>query len=201
MAVTSTGYTSSLTRLSQITGHLVPTPSTPSIASSASETPSPTLHQSNPTSPSAILIFAWSGATVSQLSRYVVKYSELYPSAHTVPFGSPFKDFLPWPIRGQSQKEEGFDRILKACPPGQDEENRVLVHFFSNGGSYHFCNLATRYLLTTHTPIPIHALISDSAPFLSNPRSKADAVTAGLGLTRPIRLLSLAMLLVALSLE
>lgn len=113
----------------------------------------------------------------------------------------PFGDFLPWPIRGQNQKEERFDKILKACPPGQDGDNRVLVHLFSNGGSYRFCNLATRYLLTTDTPIPIRALIIDSAPSPCSPRSEADAVTRGLGLTGPIRLLSFAMLLVALSLQ
>lgn len=201
MAVPSTGYTAPSARLSQISGHLALNPFAPSNPSSASETSPSTLHQSRPTSPSAILIFAWGGATTSQLSRYVVKYSGLYPSAHIVPFGSPFRDFLPWPIRGQNQKEEGFDKILKACPPGQDGDNRVLVHIFSNGGSYRFCNLAARYLLTTDTPIPIRALIIDSAPSPCSPRSEADAVTRGLGLTGPIRLLSFAMSLVALSLQ
>jgi len=195
------GYSSPSTRLSQITGHLASIPSGQSITSPASETSSPTPHQSNHPSPSAILIFAWGGGTAPQLSRYVAKYSELYPSARIVPFGSPYSDFLPWPIRLQTQKEEGFDRILEACPPGETGTNGVLVHIFSNGGAYRFCLMATRYLLTTHSPLPIRALILDSAPSPSSPGSKAHALITGMGLTGLVRLLSLAVLYPALSLE
>ena len=201
MAAPSTVPSSPSARLSQISGHL---PSTPSVSTSAPptpDTPSPTPHQSNLTTPSAILIFAWGGATVLQLSRYVAKYSALYPSARIIPLGSPFSDFLPWPIRAQRQKEEGFDKILEACPPSEKDKNGVLVHIFSNGGAYRFCIMATRYLLTTHMPLPIRAMVLDSAPSPASARSKAETVTTGMALTGPIRFISLILLLLALSLE
>ncbi|MCJ1252125.1 hypothetical protein MMC30_009363 [Trapelia coarctata] len=201
MAATSTDHSSSSTRLSQISGHLASIPSAGPTTSLTSDTPSLTPHQSNSRAPSAILIFAWGGGTTPQLSRYAAKYSELYPSARIVALGSPYLDFLPWPIRSPSQKEEGFDQILEACPPSDTGTNGVLVHILSNGGSYRFCLMATRYLLTTNTTLPIRAMVIDSAPSPSSPRSKANALTVGMGLTGLVRLVSLSVLHLVLSLE
>jgi hypothetical protein len=196
MEETTSSMSSAKIRLAQISGHLLYKHPEPLITSRSFE---PIEQQPDiNTDPSAVIIFGWGGSSPSHLRPYTKKYKSLYPSSRIVALGSPFTDMFPWPIRSQPQREEGFQELLAACADA-DNENGILVHVFSNSGSYRFANLATRYRLTTRKPLPIRAMVIDSAPCFSSVVDKANALTKGFSLSGPTQFFANVILSMVLS--
>ena len=190
-----------IARLSQISRHLAncSSPSITNFDSGNLPSPSASPQESKDIAPpSMILLFSWGGATTSAISRYVARYSILYPSAPVIIFTSPFTYLMPWPISAQWQRELGLDNLLQTLSSSSNDNN-ILVHTFSNGGSYRFANIVTGYYSVTRTSLPIRALVFDSAPTVSGIWTKTTTLTNALSRNRLVRLILLVVTLVVTS--
>ena len=184
-------------RLSQIRAHL-DTSQLPSLAaSSASDTSQSTRNESTD-GPSIILLFGWTGAAPSQLARYVANYSRTYPSARVIVLDCAFPDFYPWPLRGKEELERGFDEVMEVIG-AKEKERGILVHIFSNGGAIRFAYIANRFLETNHVPLPIRALVLDSAPCSMSPSTKAFTRSETLPYPWPLRYIAFIPISIALN--
>ena len=189
-------------RLSQISGHLAA--SSPPLAKSVDfESRSSALSASSQLPrdippPSIVLLFSWGGASTSTISSYVARYSILYPSTPVMIFRCPFTHLLPWPVSAQWQREAGLDNLIQTLSSSSND-NGVLVHAFSNGGSYRFANIVAGYYFTTHAPLPIRALVFDSAPAVSGVWTKSSTIVNATLRHRLVRLIGLIIMLVVTS--
>ena len=172
-------------RLSQIRTHLdssqLPSPAVPL----ASDTSQPTRNETID-GPSTILLFGWTGAAPSQLARYAANYSRTYPSARVIVLDCAFPDFYPWPLRGKKELERGFDEMMEAIG-AKEKERGILAHIFSNGGAVRFAYIANRFFEKNHAPLPIRALVIDSAPCAMGPFTKSFARSEALPYPWPLR--------------
>ncbi|CAA7267477.1 unnamed protein product [Cyclocybe aegerita] len=142
--------------------------------------------ESKVAAPTVILLFGWMGARLPHLLKYIKVYDELYPQATKIVIRSEASFF--WTIKRRKSAYlapvvEALEALgclppLKsssvlvrkaaidsALPPPKP---RVLVHTFSNGGSWQLATLsdilADRASSYTHAPLPASALIFDSCP-------------------------------------
>ncbi|KAG2017482.1 hypothetical protein CC2G_006993 [Coprinopsis cinerea AmutBmut pab1-1] len=150
--------------------------------------------------PAIILMFGWMGAHLPHLLKYTQKYDEMYPAATKILVRSQPEFF--W-----SSAKTNDDALLpvvqllkeQGCLPPNNGTKKpsVLVHAFSNGGSWQLTTLsALLYKLypllssTTTSPpsLPPTALILDSTPGSKGLQSTLKAFTASLS-SRPLKLL------------
>lgn len=109
--------------------------------------------------PDLILLSAWMNASPRNVAKYTAGYVKLYPSARIVVILSNIADFF-------GSKASNLSRIapvleaLYALPP----DGKLLVHSFSDGGAVTLCRIAQAFLANTSRPLPMAALILDSAP-------------------------------------
>ncbi|PPQ63247.1 hypothetical protein CVT24_005707 [Panaeolus cyanescens] len=139
-------------------------------------------------SPAVILIFGWMGAQLSHLLKYVKPYNELYPESAKIIVCSEASFF--W--TGSSGRKRNLRPVAEAlellgCLPPSKKGSKsfasaniqpiipgirptILVHAFSNGGSWQLATLSE--LLESHIsfedrpniPLWPSALILDSCP-------------------------------------
>jgi len=96
-------------------------------------------------------------------------------------------------LRTNAQQKKNLAPALAIIHDFESKKNhgdglRVLIHIFSNGGSWTACQLADAYLVsTTSSPspqqrkhLPMTALILDSTPSLPNPQSSHTAICEAL---------------------
>ncbi|KAJ5787076.1 hypothetical protein N7457_002066 [Penicillium paradoxum] len=123
---------------------------------------------------------------------YVVEYRRLVPSARIIFVRSSSNDFL-WRLRTQTRRA----RIVPAVEAMRDlvaPENPVFVHFFSNGGMSNTTHLLHAWKDATGTPLPISAMILDSAPGSPSLRSGLKAFSFALPQMWILRLLGKSLL-------
>ncbi|CAG8081239.1 unnamed protein product [Penicillium salamii] len=109
-----------------------------------------------------IFIAFWMNAPARALAKYVLEYRRIVPSARIIFVRSSSNDFL-WPSKSKTRR----DRLAPAVTAMQGlvtPENPVFLHLFSNGGLSHTGHLLQAWKTITGTPLPISALILDSAP-------------------------------------
>ena len=199
------------TRLSQISAHLSALPSSdlppplpaPAHGSpEAPQAPEPSDGANVPAAPppTLILIFGWTGGSAAHFSLYVQRYEERYPTARILVFPTGFLDLSPWPFATRRVLERGFEDVLHAPKHsvgdvGDDSESngvydseppRILAHVFSNGGTVRFTYLAEWYRRLTLRPLPVYALIFDSAPSHSGIWEHSRAIVLVTAQLRPL---------------
>jgi hypothetical protein len=145
--------------------------SRPSSSSSASQNGAVALEEISPTvyylrstrratrsSPSAIIIFAWMGAPIRHMSKFVEHYSQtMFPGSPIILVLSPANQFM-------AKDEERKKELQPAYTTFQSlavNPNTTLVHLFSNGG---VTALRTFVSLTPTNSFTPRELVLDSAP-------------------------------------
>lgn len=109
-----------------------------------------------------IFIAFWMNAPARALAKYVIEYGRLVPSARIIFARSSSNDFM-LPLKSETRRA----RIAPAIEAMQGlvtPENPVTLHLFSNGGLSHTGHLLQSWKMITGTPMPISAMIMDSAP-------------------------------------
>ncbi|KAF9249397.1 hypothetical protein DTO013E5_2784 [Penicillium roqueforti] len=128
----------------------------------------PSVYLQDPPNPSekadrpVIFIAFWMNAPPRALAKYVVEYRGLVPSARIIFVRSSSSDFI-WRLRAQTRRAR-VTPAVEAMRGLVTPENPVFVHLFSNGGMSSTTHLLQAWKNATGTPLPISAMILDSAP-------------------------------------
>ncbi|KAJ5584671.1 uncharacterized protein N7459_004471 [Penicillium hispanicum] len=113
-----------------------------------------------------ILIAFWMNAPLRALTKYIVEYRRMIPSARIVFILSSSNDFFLRATTGaqQARVAPAVDAIRTYVTP----DKPAFVHLFSNGGLSSTTHLLQAYRTATGAPLPISSMIMDSAPGTAN---------------------------------
>jgi len=174
----------------------------------------PTPHKDSP--PDLIILLSWGGAAVRNVAKYAAEYSTLFPSSPILLSTTEFSDLvLHGPTSQDAKLSPAISAILNitATPTrpetasardgsvAQPTHPSILVHLFSNAGSYKLIELCKRYRSATGSVLPVTTLVIDSAPGVANWQRNIAAFSATLPKSPFLRypgyvLISLLMLLI-----
>lgn len=139
----------------------------------------PVLASTNHAPPTTILFFAWLGALPRHFSKFLTYYTTHYPSARILVIVNGNSDLVYRSYNTQEKRLEPALQVILA-DINVDGEGKggghLLAHAFSNGGSNALTNLLLAFHRRTGKPMPLRALILDSAPGRANLRPLADAM-------------------------
>ncbi|EKV09738.1 Indole-diterpene biosynthesis protein PaxU, putative [Penicillium digitatum] len=130
------------------------------------------------------------------LAKYVVEYRQMVPSARIIFVRSSSSDFI-WHLGAQARRAR-IAPAVEAMRGLVTPENPVFVHFFSNGGMSSTIHLLQAWINTTGVPLPLSAMIIDSAPGSPSLRAEFKAFSFALPRMWILRLLGKGFLFVLL---
>lgn len=162
----------------------------------------PSVYFQDPPNPSektdqpVIFIAFWMNAPPRALAKYVIEYRRLVPSARIIFVRSSSSDFI-WRLGAQTRRARVAPAV-EAMRGLVTPENPVFVHFFSNGGMSSTTNVLQAWKNATGTPLPISAMILDSAPGSPSLRAGLKAFSFALPQMWILRLLGKSLLVVFL---
>ncbi|KAJ5865042.1 uncharacterized protein N7529_006958 [Penicillium soppii] len=142
---------------------------------------------SNKTNQPVIFIAFWMNAPPRALAKYVVEYRRIVPSARIIFVRNSSNDFL-LRLSAQSQRAR-VTPAVEAMRGLVTPENPVFVHLFSNGGLSSTTHLLQAWKSATGSPLPVLAMILDSAPGNPSLRSGLKAFSFALPQMWILRLL------------
>ncbi|KAH6688374.1 hypothetical protein F5X68DRAFT_79576 [Plectosphaerella plurivora] len=129
----------------------------------------------DPAAPALTIVIGWYAAAESHLAKYINQHLALNPATRLLLITCPFR-LTPHPLENLHPAID----LLKTLPAaGKDDEGppQLLIHSFSNGGSFTLVRLAG--LWRQHAPtLPRHALIIDSSPDRFSVMRSIRAITA-----------------------
>ena len=125
----------------------------------------PTITETTVRSPDLVVICSWAFARERHIAKYLKGYKTLFPSSSILLLQAQFSnmvwrpEFLQIPLFQPAilAIQKYLDGIDRPKPP-------ILMHLFSNGGSYTAVQLAQAFQLSTGQSLPISAVVLDSTP-------------------------------------
>ncbi|EAS30773.1 uncharacterized protein CIMG_06252 [Coccidioides immitis RS] len=116
-----------------------------------------------------IVLFFWMNATHRPAGKYIAQYTQIAPTARIISIFTSASDFF---IRNSDVAQKRriapvLNAILSTGGSGIGTDStgeHLYIHTFSNGGSTTLRHLAASYRATTGKPLPVKALLIDSAP-------------------------------------
>lgn len=116
--------------------------------------------------PLTIVLFFWMNASLRPAAKYISEYTKIAPNARIIcVFTSASDLFLRTSDAAQRKRiSPVLDAILSLKTTGRTSDGELYVHVFSNGGSLTLARVASAYRDATGNPLPIRALLVDSAP-------------------------------------
>ncbi|KAL9614556.1 MAG: hypothetical protein Q9167_000925 [Letrouitia subvulpina] len=149
--------------------------------------------------PKLIVLSTWMSAQPLHISKYILRYRTLYPSAALLLIRSSPSDFI---FRRTSTQYRylapAVSKILAVSAKDPDATSptlsnaQLIIHTFSNGGNLQTVNLIRCYRQSTSQPFPPHIKIFDSCPGKATASGSARALSSALPvhplLRLPIRL-------------
>lgn len=115
--------------------------------------------------PCLIILTTWTGAYAQHISKYVSKYSTLFPRSRILVITTSAKDIV-W-RRSACKRERlqlAVEYNLEIYKFSNVRLNGILLYIFLEGGANKACELATAYYAVTGTHFPILAMFLDSTP-------------------------------------
>ena len=146
---------------------------------------------SNPsTGPHLVILCSWAFAQPRHISKYLRSYQERYPEAQILLIQSDTGNLLWRPDAWQMPMFNAAVSTITDYLQQTTSKSAILLHVFSNGGSYTAIQLANAYRRThaqlppSDNPhdLPINAIIFDSSP--SPPRLSLGIKAISMGLPR-----------------
>jgi hypothetical protein len=113
------------------------------------------------TGPNLILLFPWTGAQFKNIVKYISGYNILFPRTPIMVITTSMYDLV---YLRSSKKRRSLTPAIIAITSSPILSSRLLLHAFSEGGSYTAVQLARAFLALTGHRLPISALILDSCP-------------------------------------
>jgi Eukaryotic protein of unknown function (DUF829) len=113
------------------------------------------------TTPNLILLFPWTGAQFKHILKYTSSYNDLFPTTPIMVITTSMFDLV---YLKSSKKRRSLIPAITAIKSSPILSSRVVLHAFSEGGSYTAVQLARAFLTETGRCLPISALILDSCP-------------------------------------
>ena len=145
----------------------------------------------NKDSPALILMLSWGGAPLNLARKYTDAYKRIFPASPILLIQTEFLHILGHSKTSQDIPLKPALDIVRKYVHGdgsRSEQGRLLIHLFSNGGSYKLIELAKRYRATYGHCMPIDTLIIDSAPGISTLLRSFRAISYALPRTWFLRL-------------
>ena len=156
-AVAKNGALSFMTKLSPTT-YLY----RPDVSGSSAAAPS----EAHRSAPELVLICSWMDARDIHVTKYILPYQALYPSAQILLIKCDMGHFL---NRSAAYREALLAApVVRAAVDASNPEPQLAIHVLSNGGSTMLRHLYRAYRETAApgeaTVLPLHTTIFDSAP-------------------------------------
>ncbi|KIX08749.1 uncharacterized protein Z518_03406 [Rhinocladiella mackenziei CBS 650.93] len=138
--------------------------------------------------PDLIIICSWMYAASRYIKKYTKAYQTRYPSSSILLLRQDGGDLFWRTVRQQVQNmEPAVSVVQRHVKTKQSSQSKVLLHIFSNGGSYTACLLADTYLSSSNQLLPIAALVFDSTPSLPSAARSHTAICEALPKSIPAR--------------
>ena len=148
--------------------------------------------------PDLVIICAWFRALPKYTAKYLAAHHARHPRAQILLLRSNIADMLLTPYSTQRKRFLSVVDLIETlpCSHSQQESNssqnetknkkknmkenekKVLLHVFSNGGSNTAVQLASAWRQTHSSPLPVRAIVLDSAPGSSSLHLAAKAITS-----------------------
>ncbi|KAK4203463.1 hypothetical protein QBC40DRAFT_317253 [Triangularia verruculosa] len=143
--------------------------------------------------PSLIILCTWTSAKFAHITKYTASYQTLYPTTPILLITTHITDLIIHSIPHKLQSLlpaltyllstpgpyfSPFHRPTPRFPPGS-----ILLHTFSEGGSFAAVSLAQSYLSHSGQKLPVGAFIFDSTP--GSPTPTLSSSTAAFSRTLP----------------
>ncbi|KAI4158408.1 MAG: hypothetical protein LQ342_007449 [Letrouitia transgressa] len=113
-------------------------------------------------SPETVLLFPWMMAQSKHVAKYVADLQVIFSNATIIPF--PACSLAEFTYKSFSAQAEELQPALNSIFEQSGHRRRLLVFAFSNGGCYHFSLFAHLWRQMMGKPLPVEAIIFDSAP-------------------------------------
>lgn len=134
-------------------------------------------------SPDLNLICSWLYAQNKHIAKYTNTYRKLFPSSSILLLKNDGPDLIWKPNAWQMDALKPAISViqdLQQRKANQSRELRVLLHVFSNGGSFSACQLADAYRAQSGgRMLPISTMLVDSAPSIPSLRVGLTAMSQG----------------------
>jgi hypothetical protein len=134
--------------------------------------------------PDLIVFCSWMGAASKHVAKYTNVYRTKHPSSQILLLRQDGGDLFYRSIAQQIRNLEPAIRAIRAVQSAQAPKTpSVLMHIFSNGGSWTACQLADAYARSDpgagadSSLLPLSALFLDSTPSLPNPAATFTAIS------------------------
>ncbi|KAL9040592.1 MAG: hypothetical protein Q9214_004425 [Letrouitia sp. 1 TL-2023] len=118
--------------------------------------------QSQLPSPETVLLFPWMMAQPKHITKYVAHLKVFFSNATIIPF--PACSLAEFTYKSVSAQAEELQPVLNSIFEQAAYCRHLLGFAFSNGGCYHFSLFAHLWRQMTGKPLPVEAIIFDSAP-------------------------------------
>ncbi|KAK5047090.1 hypothetical protein LTR84_007033 [Exophiala bonariae] len=140
--------------------------------------------------PDLLIFCSWMGASSRNIRKYLSTYQTLFPNTPILVLKQNGGDFF-WRSKATlaSNLEPAVSAARQVVEMKNPEQPRILLHIFSNGGSFSSINLTDAYRALTGEHLPISALILDSTPSLPNARRAHEAISESFPKSGPLRLI------------
>jgi hypothetical protein len=150
---------------------------------------STTLRKDNE-APGLIILLTWMNSKSQHISKYILTYQKLYPQSQILVIRNSLADILYRPSSAQRNRLQPVTEIVHSHTSTSSSNSRILLHAFSNGGAQQTCQLANLWAIKhPGHPLPISAMILDSAPERGDLKRAIPALIKGLPQTPFLRFL------------
>lgn len=148
-------------------------------------TPTPTPSNEDE-GPDLIFICAWFRALPKYTAKYLATYQTQYPRAQILLLRSNIGDMQHTPYSTQRKRFLPVVDLIQTLPSQQESSDstdpsskkKILLHIFSNGGSNSAVQLASAWHQKHSSPLPVSAIVLDSAPGSSSLSLAGKAIVA-----------------------
>lgn len=149
-----------------------------------------TLDSDQPQAPDLLIFCSWMGASSRNIRKYISTYQTLFPNTPILALKQNGGDFF-WRSKATlaSNLEPAVSVVRQMVEMKSPAPPRILLHIFSNGGSFSAINLTDAYRAVAGLHLPISALILDSTPSLPNARRAHEAISESFPKSGPLRLI------------
>lgn len=100
------------------------------------------------------------GASPRHIDKYVLDYKNVYPAARILVVATSVYDAAFTTRSANDKRVAPILEMLYALPT----HSKILLHFFSNGGSFTATLIARTYRAKMGKPLPVTAMVFDSTP-------------------------------------
>jgi hypothetical protein len=140
--------------------------------------------------PDLLILSTWMGAAPKHILKYIIGYQALFPKTPILMFTNTVYDIMTRTTRRYKEKLKPAVRVIREAATSK-EDPQILLHLYSNGGANIATSLAYFYNQNFGAPLPITALVLDSAPGVATYRRSIAAMSVGLPRFILLRILGL----------